>query len=96
MGLSADGVLAVGIKNHQISITAHGDRALARVQAEKLRGSRANEFHEAVHAESSRCDAARVNQAHAVLNSGSAVGDFCEIVSPQFLLLLEAERTVVG
>src|ERR1700704_2432360 len=33
VSLGADGVLAVRIKDHQIRVTAHRDRAFARIQA---------------------------------------------------------------
>ena len=40
-------------------------------------------------------DAARVDEAEAVFYAGAAVGNFCEVVLAQFLLLLEAKRAVV-
>src|SRR6266849_8987055 len=96
MSLGADRVLPVGIKNHKVGITANGNRTLARVEAEELRRSRRNQFHEAIHAETSLRDAAGVDQAHAVLHTGTAVGNLGEIAAPQFLLFLETEWTVIG
>jgi hypothetical protein len=41
-------------------------------------------------------DAAVVDEAHAVLDAGRAVGDLGEGVLAELLLVLEAERAVVG
>src|ERR1700678_4398184 len=96
MRLGADRVLAVGVKDHQISVTAYCDRALARVESEELRGSRGNQFYKSIDAEAASGDAAGINQTHPVLHSRAAVGNFCEVANPHFFLLLEAERAVVG
>src|SRR5258708_37459873 len=52
VSLRADRVFAIRIKNHQVRVTAHGDSALARIQAKEFSGSCGNQFHKTVHAES--------------------------------------------
>src|SRR5215510_2056835 len=96
MCLGADGVLAVGIEDDEIGVTAHGNCALTRVKSEKLGGSGRNQLDEAIHAEASLCYAARIHQAHAMLDSRTTVGNLGEVSDAEFLLLLEAERAVVG
>src|SRR5260370_30233733 len=96
VSLRADRVLAVWIKDHQIRVTANCDRALARIETKEFRRRRGNEFHKAVHTEPPSGNAAGIDKAHAVLDSGTAVRYFGKIVAAQFLLLLETERTVIG
>src|SRR5580692_9351260 len=96
VSLRADGVLTIRIEDHQIRVAAHGDRALARIQTEKLCRSGRNHFHKTIHAESSPGDTARINEAHAVLDAWTAVRDLGEVVSAQFFLLFETEGTVIG
>src|SRR6202011_5296411 len=71
-------------------------RPFARGKAKQLRRSSRNQLHKAVGAEASAGHAARVDQAHAVFDAGTAVGNFGEIVAAQFLLFLETKRTMVG
>src|SRR5579864_7248102 len=66
MRLGTDGVLALGIKNHQVGVAADGDGSLARIQTEQFCWGGGDEFNETVHAETAAADAARVNQAHAM------------------------------
>jgi hypothetical protein len=96
MRLHADGVLAIGIEDHEIRIAADCDRALARIQAKQFCGRRRNQFHEAVDAESSPGNTAGVDQAQAVLDPGTAVGNLGEIVASQFFLFLETKRAMIG
>src|SRR5258708_39214389 len=96
VSLRADGVLAVRIKDHEIRVTADRDRALARIQAKEFCGSSGNQFHKTVHAESSPGNAAGIDKAHAVLDSGTAVRDLREIVAAQLFLLFETEGAVIG
>src|SRR5438105_1313514 len=91
VSLRTDGVLAVRIEDHEIRVTAHCDRALARIQAEKFCGCCGNQFHKTVHAESSLSNTAGIDEAHAVLDSGTAIRNLREIVAAQFLLLFETE-----
>ena len=95
VGLGADGVLAVGIENHEIGVAADGDGALARVKSEELGGSGCDQFDKAIHVEASLSDAARVHETHAVLDSRTPVGDFGEVADAEFFLFLEAKRTVI-
>src|SRR5713101_3197755 len=92
----ADGVLAVRIKNHQVGIAAGSDRALAWIQTKELGRGGGNQLHKAIHAEVALGYAARIHEAHAMLNARPAVGYFREIIAPHLLLLLETKRTVVG
>src|SRR5215472_12536569 len=96
MSLRADGVLAMGIEDHKVSVATDGDRSLSRIEPKQLRRSRGCQFDEAVRAEAAARNSPRVNQAHAMLHSRAAVGNLREIVSAQLFLLLEAEGTVIG
>src|SRR5258708_38184177 len=84
VGLGADGVLAVGVKDHKIGVTANSNRSFARVEAENFCRRGGYQLHEAVHAEASFAHAARIDQAHAVLHPGAAVMYFAEVVFAQF------------
>src|SRR6266481_3057145 len=96
VGLGADGVLAVGVKDHKIGVTANSHGAFLRVETEDPGRSRGYQLDKAVHAEASFAHAARIDQAHAVLDSGAAVGNFGEVVFAHFFLFFEAERAMVG
>src|SRR6266403_1389077 len=96
MSFCADGVLAVGIEDDEISVTANGNCSFARIETENSGRSCRHQLHEAVHAEAAFADSAGIYQAHAVLDSRSAVGNFSEIVFTHFFLLFETERTMVG
>src|SRR5260370_2252134 len=96
MRFRADGVLAVGIEDDEISITSDRDGSFARIETENPGWSCGDKLHEAVHAKAAFADRAGLHEAHAVLDARSAVGDFGEIVFAHFLLLLETERTMVG
>src|SRR5262249_14419421 len=61
-----------------------------------LRRRRRCQFDEAVQADSLPGNATVIDQAHAILDAGPAIGNLAEVVAAEFLLLLEAERTVVG
>jgi len=45
-------VFAIGVENHEIGITARGNCAFPRIEAEKLCRSGGHELHKAIHAES--------------------------------------------
>ena len=81
MGFGADGVFAIGIEDHEIGVAADGDGAFARIEAEEFCRRGGDQFDEAVHAEAALGDAAGVDQAHAVLDAGAAVGNFGEVVA---------------
>src|ERR1700741_3917192 len=96
MSFCTDGVLALGIEDDQVGIATHCNRTLAGIEAEKLGGSGGDQFHEAIYAEASLRDAARVHQAHAVFDAGAAVGNLGEVADSHFFLFLKAKRTRVG
>src|SRR6202050_4397199 len=92
----ADHLLGIRIEHDEIGIRAHGDRALARIESEKLRRSGGDKLHETVRRKPSAVHAARINQAQTVLDARAAVGDFREVVFAKLLLFLHAERAVIG
>src|SRR5689334_20972985 len=96
MRLRTDGMFAIGIKDNEIRVTTHRNRPLAWVQPKQLCRSGCDQLDKTVRAESAARDSAGIDQAHAMLHSWSAIRDLREVVPSQFLLLLEAERTVVG
>ena len=92
----ADHLFARRIEDHDVGIAADGDGALFRKQAENLRRRGRGQLDEAIERDMPLADAIMVDQAHAALDAGTAVGNLAEVVAPQFLLLLEAERAMVG
>src|SRR5882762_9555365 len=95
MGLRADRMLAVGIKNYEISVASRNNCSFTGIQAEEFCGSGRNQFHKSVYAEAPLGNTARINQAHPVLDPRSAVGNFGEVPASHFFLLLETERAVI-
>src|SRR5712692_3811724 len=87
---------AVRIEDDDVGVGAGRDRALARKESEDLRGRRRRQLDEPVERDASRPHAPVVHEAHARLDAGRAVGDLREVVPPELLLLLHAERTVIG
>ena len=96
MGFCADGVLAGGIKNHQVGVASYCDCAFTGIEAEEFCRSRRNQFDEAVHAEATFGDTAGIDQAHAVFDPRTSVGNFGEVIASQFLLFFETERAMIG
>src|SRR2546429_624678 len=96
MRFRADEFFVVGIEEHEVGVRAHGDSALARVEAKQFCGRGGDELDKAIRREVLAVDAAGVDQAEAVLDAWSAVRNFREVVLAEFLLLLEAERAMVG
>src|SRR5262249_28736730 len=96
MGRRADRLFAVRIEDHYIGVRADGNRALLRKQSKNLGCGGRSQFDEPVEADTTLRHAVVIDQTHAVLDSGAAVRDLTEIVAAQFLLLFEAEWTVVG
>jgi hypothetical protein len=41
-------------------------------------------------------DTAIVDQAHTIFDTRTAIRNFAEVIAAEFLLFLEAERTVIG
>src|SRR5580704_135637 len=96
VSLGADGVFALRIENHEISIAADRDGSLARVQAKEFCRGCGNQFNKSIHTETSLGYAAGVNQAHAMLNARTAVRYLGEVVASEFFLFLETKWTVIG
>ncbi len=69
---------------------------LLREEAEHLGGGRRGQLDEAVQRDALCRDAAVVDERHAVLDAGRAVRNLGEVVAAELLLLLHAERAVVG
>ena len=61
-----------------------------------LAGAGGDDFDEAIGREAFAVDAAGVDEAEAMLDAGAAVGNFCEVVDAELLLVFEAERAVIG
>src|SRR5205807_2137393 len=96
MGLGADGMFTVGIEDHQVGVAANCNGAFTRVEAKDFRRSRRNKLHKTVHAEAPFADSAGIDQAHAMFNAWTSVGNFGEVVFSHLLLLFEAERAMIG
>src|SRR5262245_50461652 len=96
MRLRADGVLAVGIEDHDVSVGADGNRSFLRKQPEQFCGGRRCKLDETVNADSLLNDSAVVDQAHPMLDTGPSIRDLAEVAAPEFLLFLEAEWAMVG
>src|SRR6202034_400855 len=92
----ADHLFGIRIEHDEIGIRADGDRALARIESEKLRRSGGDKLHETIRRKSSGVHSAAVNQTQAVLDARATVGNLREVVPAKFLLLLHAERAVIG
>src|SRR5258705_7915282 len=69
MCFRADGVLAIGIENYKVGVTARGNRALSRIEAKKLRRGGGDQFYNAIDAESSLANSTGVDKAHAMFNA---------------------------
>ena len=95
MGLRADGLLPVGIEDHNVRIRPNGNRSLFREQAEDFRCGRGRQFDKPVQADSFLDHAAIVDQAHAMLHAGTAIRNLAEVVAPEFFLFFKAKRTMV-
>src|SRR5579864_1167059 len=74
-GLVGQPLGLVGIEDHEIGVRSRRDRALARKEAEDLRGRGGGELDEPVERDPARPHAAVVDQAHPRFDAGCAVGD---------------------
>ncbi len=83
-------------RRYDVGIGADCNRAFSREQSEHLRGGGRSQLDEAIERDAVLDDAAVVYERHSMLDAGRAVRDFGEIVASQLLLLLHAERAVVG
>src|SRR5256886_5950538 len=96
MRFGADDFFLMGVKEDKVGVGADGDGAFARVEAEKFCWRGGDKLNKTIRRKMLAMDAAGVDQAEAMLNARPAVGNFCEIVPAEFLLLFEAERTMIG
>ena len=88
-------VLVVGVPDDDVGVAARGDDPLLRVHAEHPRRRGAARLDPALERQLAGDDAL-VDQLHAVLDTADAVGDRGEVADAQLLLVLHAERAVVG
>src|ERR1039457_3838360 len=94
--LGAQRELAVRVEDDEVGVRAGGDRPLLREEPEDLRGRSGGQLEEAVHGDAIPDDPAVVQEGHARLDAGGAVRDLREVALAELLLLLHAERAVVG
>ena len=80
VGVGAKGVALVGVKQDEVSITPHSDRALFGKHAEHFGGSGGSQLHKAVEGNAATVNAAVVQQGQAELDARSTVGNFGKIV----------------
>src|SRR5262249_41238511 len=95
MGASGDLELAIGGEDHQITIAANSNGALARKQPKNFCRLRGNEIDKLIVVDASTVHAGVVDQRQAVFDPWATVGDFREIVLAKGFLVGEAERAVV-
>ena len=88
--------LLLGIEDDDVGVGADGERALARVEAEELRRVRREQLDHPVQRDAALADAELVDHLQPVLEPGAAVRDLREVVLPERLLAVPAERAVVG
>src|SRR5258708_40333934 len=96
MSLRADLVGSIRIENYQVGIATGGNRSLARIEPEQFGRHRGNQLHKAIHAEAALGDSAGIDQAHAMLDSRTSVGNLGEVIFSPFLLFFEAEGAMIG
>src|ERR1043165_8336421 len=90
-----DRLCFIRVEDDDVGIPADGNRAFAREQTEEFGGGGRSQFDEAVDADAAAYHAAIVDQAHAVLDTGAAIGNLREVVEAEFFLLFETERAVI-
>ncbi len=88
-------MLGARVVDHDVGVATGRDGALARVQAEHAGRSGAGQLDPPTAADAS-LNHRLVQQVDPVLHAWDAVGDLREIAASEFLLILEAERAVVG
>jgi hypothetical protein len=88
-------VAPLRVVDHDVGVGARGDDALLRVEPEHLGRRGRDDLHPARQGEVPVAHAL-VDEVHAMLDARQAVGDLGEVALAQLLLLLEAERAVVG
>ena len=95
-GLVGERHLFVGVEDHQVGVAAHGDGALARVEAEELGRGGGAHLDEAVEGEPPLSHPLAEEEGDARLYPRRAVGYLGEIVPSPLLLLGEGPGAVVG
>jgi hypothetical protein len=95
VGLRRHRVPLFGVVDHDVRVRAGRDGALARVEAEHARGSRAGDLDPAAPGDVA-LQHGLVHQVDPVLHAGQAIGDLGEVAAAELLLPDEAERAVVG
>src|SRR5215204_729059 len=93
--VDADRRVAVRVVHDDVGVGARLDDALRAVEPEHARRRGARELHPALERDLAGHDAL-VHEVHAVLDRADAVRDPTEVGQAQFLLVLHAERAVVG
>ncbi len=83
------------VVDHDVGVGAGSDDALAGVEAEHASRRRRRDVDPALERDLA-VDDTLVQQVHAVLDTADAVRDLREVADAELLLLLEAERAVVG
>src|SRR5215831_4859761 len=94
-GLLREDVALLRIPDDDIGIGADGERALARIEAEDLGRRRRRDLDEAIERDLPGAHAFP-EEIEAGLDSRHAIRDLREIVAAELLLLLHAERAMVG
>src|SRR5579871_1854369 len=95
LALGADGLAALRIPHHDISIGADADPALARIDIEDAGNVGGRHRDKLLLCQPPGMDTGGPQERHAILESAGAVGDFAEIADAQ-ALLFSRERTVIG
>ena len=93
--VDADLGLLVRVPHHYVGIGTGGDDALLRIQTEHASRRGAAGLHPTLQRDLT-VHHTLVQQFHAVLNATDAIGDGGEVAEAQFLLILHAERAVIG
>src|SRR5690606_18027568 len=95
VGGGADAGVPVRVVDDDVGVGSRLDDALRAVEAEHARGRGARELDPALEGQLAGHDAL-VHEIHAVLDGADAVGDLAEVAEAELLLILHAERAVVG
>ncbi len=95
LGLVADGGVRVRVPHEHVGVGAWRDRALLRVHPEHPRRRRGAGLDPALERQLA-LHHALVDQLHPVLDAAHAVRDLGEVAQAELLLVLHAERAMVG
>src|SRR5262249_28054942 len=94
-GLLRERVALLWVPDDDVAVGADGERALPRVEPEDLRRRGRGDLDEAVHRDPAGAHALP-EEVEPRLDARHAVRDLGEVVPPELLLVLHAERAVVG